>query len=290
MLEDIAFTYGQQAEWTVTLIAFAVITLGAVLSTMFLPTPDGVLSRSYFYLRLGVASVLVTFNQVWWLFYAPALIAGVSWVFMATDMLGYLAYGAYVIRIAVARSRDAYGDAAKAWFILIPIANLFLLFKPSLQPDSQNRSAAAAWIGVVCFVISRVGMGALMTETSARTTADMQADPRAAQAVRALILRYEGPEAGQEAIALAEGAPRRVGPDLTLNAVTRQVLHMRYDFSIQMGDATSLDPAYRRGFVGDICAVYLPYMQMGATVALHFSRPDGAPVEVIDLSLATCTT
>lgn len=290
MLEDLAYFYTQQSELAFTLTGYVAIALGAVLSAIALPVREDRLSRSYFYLRLGMASFVLMINQMWWLLYVPALTAGVSWLLMASDGLAYLAYGAYLIRIAQARSRDGYGDTSRAWFILIPIANLFLLFKPSVEPLDQNRSAAAAWIGVVCFALSRLGMSALMGAVEARTVADMQADPRAVAAFQTLLLRHEGPEAGLDSIVTAEAAPRRLGPDLTLAAVSRQALQVRYDFVIDMVDATSLDPDYLRQFTANVCATYLPYMALGASVTLHYTRSDGATVETLDLTLASCTT
>ena len=289
MLDQLAYRYTQQPEASFLLMAFVVIALGALLSASLLPPRDGLLSRSWFYQRLGMASVLLMLNQMWWLAYVPLMQAGVSWLPALTDQLGYLAYGGYVIRIAQSRSRDAYGTAARAWLILIPFVNLILIFKASQTPGQSLGSVGAGVVGVVFVAISRMGTSALMTAVEEKTTADM-ASPVAQAAFQSLLIAAEGPVAGLDAIIAAEGAPLRVGPDLSLTTVIRQDLHVTYSFNLDMADATSLNADYRRDITSGICRAYLPYMSQGATVTLHYTRPDGTGVETLDLSLNTCTT
>lgn len=289
MLEDLAYRYTQQSEASFMLMAFVVIALGALLSASLLAPRDGLLSRSYFYQRLGMASVLLMFNQVWWLQYVPLVQAGVSWLPALTDQLGYLAYGAYVIRIAQARSRDAYGTASRAWYILIPLVNLVLVFRASQTPGQTPGSVAAGVIGLVFVAISRLGTTALMTAVEEKTAQDMT-NPAARAAFRTLMVAAEGPAPGLDAIIAAEGAPLRVGPDLSLVSVMRQDLHVTYSFKLDMTDANSLDDGYRREVTSGICTAYLPFMSQGASVTLNYTRPDGATVETLDLSLASCTT
>ena len=100
MLDLLAFRYTQQSELTFGLIAFIFIVLGAVLSASFLPASflpasflsarTGLLSRSYFLQRLGLASVLLMINQMWWLLYVPLVTAGLGWWPAFTDVAGYL--------------------------------------------------------------------------------------------------------------------------------------------------------------------------------------------------------
>lgn len=289
MLDQLAYRYTQQSEGSIILMAFAVIALGALLSASLLPPQGGMLSRSYFYQRLGLASVLLMFNQMWWLFYVPMVQAGVSWLPTLTDQMGYLAYGAYVIRIAQSRSRDAYGDASRAWYILIPLVNLVLVFRASQTPGQTPGSVAAGVVGVIFFAISRMGASALMTAVEEKTAHDMT-NPAAQAAFQSLMIVAEGPAPGLDTIIAAEGAPQRVGPDLSLVSVTRQDLHVTYAFKLDMANATSLDDGYRRDVTSGICAAFLPYMSQGASVTLHYTRPDGTMVETLDLSLTTCTT
>jgi len=289
MLEDLTYRYTQQSQAEILLTAFAVIALGALLSASLLPPRGGLLSRSYFYQRLGLASVLLMLNQVWWLLYVPLVLAGVSWLPALTDQLGYLAYGAHVIRLAQARSRDAYGEASRAWYILIPLLNLVLVFRASQTPGQTPGSVAAGVVGVILFALSRLGSAALMTAVEQKTAQDMT-DPAAQAAFRSLMIATEGPAPGLDAIIAAEGAPLRVGPDLLLVSVTRQDLHVTYTFKLDATDASSLNDGYRRDVTSGICAAFLPYMSQGASVTLHYTRPDGATVATLDLSLASCTT
>ena len=57
--------------------------------------------------------------------------------------------------ISVARSRDAYGDGRRAWMALVPIANLFLLFKSSLTKSENSLRAKTL---KVLAVVAAIGL------------------------------------------------------------------------------------------------------------------------------------
>ena len=102
MLEVLAFQYTQLPEPGTFVIGFLAIVIGAVLAASLMAPPEGLLSRSYYFQRIGIASLALVAVQATWLWYPTALAYGVSWLMLASDLLSALAYGAYMIRIAQA--------------------------------------------------------------------------------------------------------------------------------------------------------------------------------------------
>ena len=269
-------------------IGLGLIVLGAVLAAVFLPAPDLPLSRSWFYLRLGMASFLLAAGQMLWLLYVPALKLGVSFLFLVTDVGSELVFGACVMQIARARSLDTYGHGGRAWMAFVPLVNLVLLFRASLTPDPSRGSAAAAWGGVALTVLSRFAIS-IVEDSAASITLQVQNDPEVQTIVQTLSLRAQGLESALDDLVMAEAAPQQIEPGLLMSAVTRTGSLITYDFVLDAPDATSLDPDYRRQVHGNFCAALMPYLQQGATAAIRYARPDGYAIEELSLSVKDCT-
>ena len=288
MLKVLAFQYTQLPEPGTFVISFLAIVIGAVLAASLMAPPEGLLSRSDYFQRIGIASLALVAVQAAWLWYPTALAYGVSWLMLASDLLSALAYGAYMIRIAQARSRDAYGHTGRAWFALVPLVNLVLLFKPSQSPDSAPGSTGAALVGLGLIILSRLAVPVLLNAVELRTLAGMQ-DPEIQAAATALRVRALGTAAALDILIVAEGAPAEIQTGLTLTAVTRSDLHLTYEFSLDQTDAEVLVDDYRAEVTSSFCDGLMLYLTAGASATLHYTRSDGHELARIELSLAECT-
>lgn len=288
MLEVLAFQYTQLPEPGTFVISFLAIVIGAVLAASLMVPPDGLLSRSWYFQRIGIASLALVAVQASWLWYPTALAYGVSWLMLAGDLLSALAYGAYMIRLAQARSRDAYGHTGRAWFALVPLVNLVLLFKPSQSPDAAPGSTGAALVGLGLIILSRLAVPVLLNAVELRTVAGMQ-DPEIQAAATALRVRALGTAAALDILIVAEGAPAEIQTGLTLTAVTRSDLHLTYEFSLDQTDAEVLVDDYRAEVTSSFCDGLMLYLTAGASATLHYTRSDGHELARIELSLAECT-
>ena len=292
MLEVLAFQYTQLPEPGTFVVSFLAIVIGAVLAASLMAPPEGLLSRSYYFQRIGIASLALVAVQAAWLWYPTALAYGVSWLMLASDLLSALAYGAYMIRIAQARSRDAYGHTGRAWFALVPLVNLVLLFKPGQTPVGSPAAApgstAAALVGLGLIILSRLAVPALLNAVEQRTLAGMQ-DPQIQAAATALRVRALGTAAALDILIVAEGAPAEIQTGLTLTAVTRSDLHLTYEFSLDQTDAEVLVDDYRAEVTSSFCSGLMLYLTAGASATLHYTRSDGHELARIELSLAECT-
>ena len=103
-------------------------------------------------------------------------------------------------------------------------------------------------------------------------------------------MQSDGIEAGLDALIAAEGAPAQVDATLRLATVTRTDLHVTYDFILNEPDAEALAHDYRRKVLSNFCDGLMRYLNLGATMSLHYTRPDGIEIETVQISLADCTT
>ena len=288
MLEVLTFNYGMLPQAAMLLVRFVTMLVGAVLAALLLGTPTEPLSRSHYFLRICIATALLTAAQLSWLFHAQSLRAGVSWLMMASDFAAGLAFGAYQFRIAQQRSLDAYGHYGRAWLAFVPIANLFLVFQPSQNPGAAPRSGWAVAIGLAFAVLSRLSAPYLVAEVEQRTATAMQ-DP-GFQAIADIVrIRAIGTAAALDDLIVAEGAPVQIEPGLTLTAVTRADLHLTYAFAFDQADAVALAADYRALVTQNFCGALMSYLTAGASASLQFNRADGLDLGRVEVSLAECT-
>jgi hypothetical protein len=288
MLEVLSFQYTQLPAPVLTLIAYLFTVAGGLLAALFLPAGDGTLNRSSYFLWLGVGMFALAINQLWWLLYVPALKTGWSGLLLVSDLAGSLVYGGFVLRLAMARSRDAYGHARRAYLAFIPFANFVLLFKAGQNPVVRHGVQGTISAAIVVMVLSRIVTSTLTDEVTRRAE-DAAADPQIVAVTKSMQLRARGIEAGLDELIAAEGAPARIDSDLMLQAVTRQGLHLTYDFILDAPEAEALSDDYRQAVHVGFCDGLMPYLNLGATATLNYLRNDGADVESLELSLAGCT-
>lgn len=289
MLELLAYQFAQLPRTSLMVVSIALILLGSVLAAAFLPARQDKLPRSLYFRQQGLATLLFAANQIWWALWPAALKAGLLWLLLVPVVLGCLGYGAYVLRIGQARSNEGYGHPGNAWFALVPILNLVLLLRTSLNPSEGRGSVGAALAGFALFAMSRIVPMPINHLIESQNTAARQ-DPAAIAAALDLRLRADGPEAALDQLIATEHAPARIGPDAVLTAVTRQDLHLFYEVRFDTPGVTSLGAEYRRAMTAHFCDTQLALMKLGSRFTLHYTTADGSEVETLDLGLAACLT
>lgn len=289
MLEVLTLRYSDLPQGILVLIGYCFIVLGGVLAATLLPRQTDRLSRSWYFLRLGLASFLFAACQLLWFLFIPAVKLGVSFALVLTDVASEMAYGGFILHLALARSRDAYGHDGRGWFAFVPFANLFLLFKAPQQLDATPGSVGAALVGVVLFGMSRA-VTAMIEGSGDHFAAEVAADPVAIATLRDLRIRAQGIEAALDDLILAEAAPRQLDPGLDLTSVSRIGSHVTYDFTADLTQDETLASDFRREVMAQMCSGLMPYLVQGATAALHYGRRDGSEIETLALSLTECTT
>ncbi len=182
MLEEIGAQYvGQPAAYQQSARLGALI-VGAVLAGIFHRAKDTMQRAPYFALY-GFLFLVLAAAQLAWLGAEDAIAAGHLWALGLGDLVVPLAAGYGVAVIAMARSRDAYGNARAAFSAFIPLIFLFLFLAPSRAGQSTDRALASpilnGWrgvaIGLCCIIGGIAALAWLAAQTRIASSADSSA-------------------------------------------------------------------------------------------------------------------
>lgn len=161
MLEDIAEQYVSQSADYRQLARIGTLVVGAVIAAIVHRTSDTMKRAPYFALY-ALCFLVVSASQFAWLGAASASAAGTLWVLALSDLLVPFVAGYAVAVIAMARSRDAYGNARAAVSAFIPILFFWLFFAPSKSAPSPDRAPTLSllngWRGVLVGVMCVAGI------------------------------------------------------------------------------------------------------------------------------------
>ena len=129
MLETFAVQYLLQDETVLTAIALGSFVVGALIAAVFVRSETD-LPRAPYFAYIALMTFAVSAVQLVWLHAVLAIEGGYLWVLMAIDLSAAVAAGYFFCRIAIARSRNAYGHGRMAFLGFLPIANFWLLLTP----------------------------------------------------------------------------------------------------------------------------------------------------------------
>ncbi|OOZ42608.1 hypothetical protein BOW37_12810 [Solemya velum gill symbiont] len=156
-LEYAALTYTEFAS--VVGYNLGIIVLGAIIGGIFKPV-NYKMQRGAYYLNMMLAVFIGTALQAIWFFSLDALVNGYLILLAIFDFAVWLIVGFILVVLNKARSLDAFGTTGYAPLGFIPIANLWLLFKPSKEdypsPKGLTHGIPAALLGIILFVGIRI--------------------------------------------------------------------------------------------------------------------------------------
>lgn len=288
MFDFVTYQYVNLPQIGMLGVNWLAILLGAMVVAVQRPAGQRLMSRSYYYQRIGTATFLLACTQVLWFLYVPALMHGVSILLVVSDLTFSVLYGGYVFQISQDRSRDGYGTAGRAWMGLVPLINLALVFKPSQHATIAPRSGSAITVGLIAMFLARAVAQGVMPGLE-QHMAEEGAEAAAHDRLLAFNIRGDA-EAALDGLIAAEAAPTAVDTNLMLTAVTRSGLQVTYDFTLDQPGADSLAPEYRTAVKARFCDSLMPYLTAGVIVTLHYRLTNGTELDRIPLSLHECTT
>ncbi len=159
-MEELAFQYATLSESDRGLVLWVITVIGAIVAA-FTTRSASELQRAGYFAFSGMLFLLMIFVSVGTMTFAfsgmffllmtfisvgtmtlllvQAIVGGFSWVIAGLEILIILVFGFFFGRVAMARSRDAYGHSGMAVLAFVPLANLWLLFTPSKNKISANR-------------------------------------------------------------------------------------------------------------------------------------------------------
>ena len=140
MLEDIAVRYVNSTEADMNAIGYGSMILGAVVAGV-VNQSNAQLARAPYFAYSALILLLVSAVQIVWLHSLPAMAGGYLWVLITLSLGAIAVGGLFYGKIAMARSRDAYGHGRMAALALIPFANFWLLLAPSKNAITARRNS-----------------------------------------------------------------------------------------------------------------------------------------------------
>lgn len=284
-LDALAFQYRQLPVLQQIGVFYALVVLGGVLGGLWRSTAS--LTRSQYFACMAALSFGLAVNHGWWLAYPAALRAGYGFFPAVAEVLGTLAGGALLTRLAMARSNDGYGASNRAWQAFAPAMGLAPIFFP------RNRAAGSILAGLPLFlagavllVLARLAAPMIETETARRMNA-LSIDPALSLTFQTTALRAMGVEAALDEVVAGTPTPTEIEGGITLDHLFRDGTQLTYVFLVAKdgGQGTTDHDIVARQY----CLLMLPYLTIGADVVMRFGTSDGTVTDKVALSTATCT-
>ena len=137
MLEYMALAATEWSETASYVVNYLLLIIGGLIGG-FTNRSELSLTRAPYFAQSAVILICTSLVSVLMLpFLIPAMRGGFLWVVLLAEFGALVAAGFWFARIAIARSRDAYGTGDRAALAFIPLANLWLLFTPSRSTEAE---------------------------------------------------------------------------------------------------------------------------------------------------------
>ncbi len=287
MLEALALQYSELPEDQMRSIGYGLVVLGGIIGGLTNRSLVEIRRAPYFALSglifLGVSAVTFTGMA----FVVQALVGSFLWVVVGLEMLASVAAGFFVARIAVARSRDAYGHGRMAALAFIPIANFWLLLTLSKNEASANRAPTipllTGGLGVLSgFVLLGAGIGL-------STYAQVDGMRRVEAAAAAGVFNEAMLDRTLATMAAEVQGPQVVDETTTLLRVEAQGSELRYIYEVDP-PADVLPVDMRSGLLQQNCDYHglTAVIDAGAVVKHIYLRKDGSEIGVIEVTRQAC--
>jgi hypothetical protein len=291
MLQEAAYKYVMLSEDTLKAIGYALLLLGAAIAGYF-HTSSTLVRRGKYFAGIGLIFFLVSLAQVVWLSAPAAIAGGYLWIFLYADILSSMAGGYAIVVLAKARSRDAFGNPGKAFLALIPFANLWLFFAPSMVSEGQKRGTsiwrglAAVVVGLVLFALSLICTVAINNRAN-EVAEQSSSDEKVQSASLDLIARTQGIESALKD--MTSQTPQKIDDVTTLLRIEadRNVLQYVYELS---SSANEIPYSFGGQLIGKNCKnnTVIPLLRNGATVKHLYLKPDGTEIGTVIVTRQIC--
>ena len=259
MLEDLAIQYASQSEDTLGLIGLGLAVVGAVIAGLVRQS-KAELARAPYFVYSALIVFVVSAGGIVWLQAIPAMTGGYLWLLMTISLAASIAGGYCLYRIAMARSRDAYGHSRMAFLAFIPIANFWLLLTRSKHEMSAHRAPTIALLSGGLGVLSgflllaaTVGVSVYIEEQARMLEQQAQTDPVSQQAAIESMIRLHGLEETLHLMAAESQTPITVDEVTTLARIEAAGTQLRRMYVVDL-EGWSMPEEFRRRSRDSICA------------------------------------
>jgi hypothetical protein len=295
MLEDLAVQFVSQSESALRAIGYGLVVLGAIIAGV-LTRSKAELERSPYFALSALIILLVTVVQTVWLQSLSAMAGGYLWALMIAHVAALVTGGFFTAKIAMARSRDAFGHGWLAALAFIPLANFWLLLAPSKVPVSAQRTPAipllTGGLGVLLgflMLIAAAVVSVLVGRASDRMVARARNDPALQKVGIAFLVRSQGLPKTLRQMADAARTPIKIDSVTTLNRIEAAGTELRRTYVVG-SPAKALTDEFRTKATKGICAYgpFMPILRSGATIREVYVRADRSPIGEVLVTRRIC--
>jgi uncharacterized membrane protein YhaH (DUF805 family) len=287
MIEELAYQYASLSEANPQLVSLAIAAVGAVIAA-FVTRSTSELRRAPYFAVSGLLFLLFAIVSMFTsAFIVQAIVGEMFWVIITLEVLATAVFGFFLGRIAMARSRDAYGHGRAAVLAFIPFANFWLLLTPSKTEVSANRVPTIPLLTGGLGVLSGFVMlaGGIALNAYSQVEAQRAVESAAAEGVfveatldRVLV---------QMAVEVA--TPMTVDEVTTLLRMEADGDTLRYVYEIS-SDPEALSISMRTGLIQQNCTydAIRAIIEAGATIEHLYLRRDRSEVGTVTVTRAIC--
>ena len=259
MIQDLSIQFLNQGEDARFRINLVLLVVGAIIAAIVARSKVEISRAPYF-----VYSTLIFFAlqavQIIWFQVVAAMAGGYLWMLMLISLVSFIATGYFLCRIAMERSRDAYGHGGMAFLAFIPFANFWLLLTPSKKAISANRAPAipllSGGLGVLTgFVLLAAGIGvAVYIDVQSRMMGTQtQIEPVSEHAWVDSMIRSNGLEDTLRLMAAETQTPITVDEVTTLARIEADWTQLRRTYIVDL-EGMVMTEEFRSRILNGICA------------------------------------
>lgn len=295
MLEDIALQFVNRPEADLRAINYGLTILGAIVAGI-VNRSSFELARAPYFAYTTLIFLLVSAVQMIWLQSLPAMIGGYLWVLMVVSIAAVIVGGFFAGKIAIARSRDAYGHGRMAFLAFIPLANFWLLLTPSKKAVSANRAPTVplltGGVGVLfgfVMLAAAVAVNALIDHQADQMARRAPTDPASQQAGIEFLIRSHGLAEALRMMAAELNTPITIDEVTTLSRIEADGTQLRRTYVVSHPIETISDE-FRAGIMNGICAhgPFHPLLRAGGTIREVYERPDKSVIGAVLVTRKAC--
>lgn len=286
MFEDQAIKILNFSEITLTYLFFGFMVVGGIVAGFFSRSKTKIPRTLYFAYSSFLFLCISAFSFIW-LLTIPALTGGYLWLLLFINGVLFIIYGYFYGVIAMARSRDAYGNAKQAFLAFIPLANLILLFKAS-----QNKLATSPTITIltgakgILVGFLAIFAGSALSVFLEREMASLEPTEQAETLDN--LLAAQGLETTLKQIA-SEVFPQQLDETTLLKKVEANKTELSYIYEVSV-EIEKLDPSAITALIQQNCNYeFLTHLiKAGTTIKHIYFRLDGSRIDTVTVTRQIC--
>ena len=296
MLEDLALQYVDLSDSTFKAFNIGILLLGGVAGAITNKSRLE-LARAPYLVYLALILLFVTATQFVWLGAFAAMAGGYLWGIATVSIISFAVAGVFLGRIAIARSRSAFGHAGMAILAFIPLLNLVLLFKSPMKEVSVDRVPTSplftGGLGVLsglAIVIAGTGLHAFLEFKVEQAAEHAVSNPDLIAMGMEFVLRSEGLEETLRFIATDTQTPVMIDAQTVLSQIKAEGTQL-YRYYVADAPMWIMSDDFRARITGIICSykAFRLLLDAGATFHEIYSRPDGATIGSVVLTSSNCS-